>query len=242
MFTKKDTIYSSALEKVERFVFNKEVAEVFDDMIHRSVPGYDAIIAMVGALAATYAESGSKIFDLGCSLGAATEAMSSNVSPDIEIMAVDNSQAMLDKCRLRMQKTSPHNPIQFVCSNIQDVPIKNASFVVLNFTLQFIAPLERKAMLQKIYEGMNPGGVLIISEKIAFDDPKEQALQSRLHEEFKRLNGYSELEIAQKRAALEDVLIPETLKTHSDRLYEIGFKHVSNWFQSFNFASLLAFK
>ena len=127
-------------------------------------------------------------------------------------------------------------------SDIRAVPVENASLVVLNLTLQFLAPAERLPLLQSIFDGMQPGGALLLSEKICFDDPGEQQLMTNLHLEFKRAHGYSELEIAQKRTALEETLIPETISVHIERLKTCGFRTASAWFQCFNFASIIAIR
>jgi tRNA (cmo5U34)-methyltransferase len=133
-------------------------------------------------------------------------------------------------------------PVTMICADLLDVAIENASVVVLNFTLQFIPPTERQGLIQRIHGGLRPGGVLILSEKIAFGEPGRQQLHEELHHDFKRANGYSDLEISQKRSALEKVLIPETLDCHQARLKAAGFSSAELWFQCFNFASLVAIK
>ena len=241
--SKKDALYSEPIQDVSEFVFDESVADVFDDMIRRSVPGYGAIINMIGDLAGRYAQEDSICFDLGCSLGACTLAMGRCIqSRGVRIVAVDNSKAMVQKCKTNVVRSRSTVPVDVACQDVQDVTIYDASVVVFNFTLQFIPLEERQAMLQKVYDGLKPGGVLVLSEKIAFEDPTEQAFQEELHHNFKKLNGYTDLEISQKRTALENVLIPETLAVHHDRLSAVGFSDVNTWFRCFNFASVLAFK
>ncbi|GFO56980.1 carboxy-S-adenosyl-L-methionine synthase [Geomonas sp. Red276] len=217
---------------------------VFPDMIQRSVPGYGMIISNIGILAGRYAQAGSHCYDLGCSLGAATLSMRQRITqPDCDIIAVDNSPAMIERGReLLARDSGPTVPVTMICADIQDVTIENASVAVLNFTLQFIPPAERLALIHRIYEGLNPGGILILSEKIAFDDEERQHFHVELHHDFKRANGYSDLEISQKRSALENVMIPEPLSSHHERLKAAGFSFSEVWFQCFNFASLVAVK
>lgn len=235
--TNKDVIYKERFKKVSDFIFDETVAEVFDDMIKRSVPGYAAIINMIGVLANQYAQPGSRCYDLGSSLGAASFAIVKNVDvSQVEIIAVDNSLAMVQRC----QKNVPS--VKTICANIEDVKIENASVVVLNFTLQFFNPSKRSKIIQNIYNGMRDGGILILSEKIAFEEKEENARQIELHHAFKRMHGYSGLEIAQKRTALENVLIPDTLVVHRKRLKDAGFQSADVWFQCFNFMSLVAIK
>lgn len=241
--TNPDTIYANPLAEVSRFAFDQRVVDVFPDMIKRSVPGYATIINMIGNLAERYVQANSRCYDLGCSLGAATLAMRHRIqAADCKIIGVDNSAAMIARCQQVIAADSGEVPVELIEAKIQDVQLQNASMAVLNFTLQFIPVDERLEMLRTICNGLNTGGVLIISEKVAFDDALHQQLMTELHHNFKRANGYSDLEIAQKRAAIEDYLIPETLNAHRQRLRQAGFSSVDVWFQCFNFASLIAIK
>ncbi len=241
MSTPRDTIYSTPRAAIDRFAFDETVAAVFPDMIQRSVPGYSTIIAMTGVLADRYATRGTRCYDLGCSLGASSFAMAQYLTDrDCRIVAVDNSQAMLSRLTERLGDSPV--PVDAICADLRDVAIQDASVVVLNFTLQFLEPASRDDLLQKIYSGMTTGGILVLSEKIRFADPHLQDLNTDLHHAFKKSNGYSDLEIAQKRSALENVLQPETLDVHEQRLRHAGFSSVDVWFQCFNFASLVAIK
>ncbi len=244
MTKKTDAIYAAPLQDIIDFQFDERVVAVFPDMIQRSVPGYAMIISNIGIIAARYAQAGSHCYDLGCSLGAASLAMRQQINtPDCSIIAVDNSPAMIERAReLLSLDTGSSIPVTMICSDLSTVTIENASVVVLNFTLQFIPPPERLALLQMIYRGLNPGGILILSEKIAFREPEKQQLHIELHHEFKRANGYSYLEISQKRSALEKVMIPETLAVHQKRLQKAGFSSSELWFQCFNFISMVAIK
>jgi tRNA (cmo5U34)-methyltransferase len=238
-----DTLYADPLMQVKGFRFDEAVVKVFPDMIHRSVPGYATIIDMIGNLAERYAQPNSHCYDLGCSLGAASLAMRHRIqATHCRIIAIDNSEAMVARCQEIIDADTKQLEVELYCADLCDTDIRNASVVVLNFTLQFIALEKRTDILAKIYEGLNPGGVLIISEKLAFDDKQHQLLMNELHHNFKRANGYSDLEIAQKRSAIENVLIPETLTKHRNRLKEAGFSSVDVWFQCFNFASMIAIK
>lgn len=243
----RDSIYARPMNKVPGFSFDQSVVSVFDDMIQRSVPGYSTVVAMSGVLAERYAVSNSSLYDLGCSLGATSLAMADKISSagqkNCRIIAVDNSRSMLDQFRTRLESLEIDSPIiQPVLADVQEVDISNASVVALNYTLQFISPGSRHEILQKIYQGMLPGAVLILSEKVLFEDDAVNQLYIDLHHEFKRANGYSDLEISQKREALEDVLRAETLSQHRQRLQDCGFQRVEVWFQCLNFASLIAFK
>ncbi len=239
----RDTLYADPLAEAGLFTFDDKVARVFPDMIRRSVPGYGTIVAMTGLLAARYASANSRLYDLGCSLGASTLAMRQNLRQDgCRIVGVDNSAAMLARCRNVVDTDTHDTPVDLVCANLQDVAIADASVVVLNFTLQFIPPALREDVIRRIHDGLRPGGIMVLSEKVTFADPHLDELNVELHHQFKRANGYSDLEIARKRSALEQVLLPETLDRHRQRMAVAGFDSCDVWFQCFNFASLIALK
>jgi len=239
----KDSIYTSPVGEIEPFKFDETVAKVFPDMIVRSVPGYNTIISAIGLLAGKFAQPDSVCYDLGCSLGAATLSMRQHIAAEsCRIIAVDNSKVMLQHCQTLITQDQSQVDVELQCSDIRDISIENASVVVINFTLQFIPINDRPALLTNIYQGLLPGGILILSEKIKFSDPQQQILQTEMHHIFKKANGYSDLEISQKRTALENVLIPETFKQHQQRLLSAGFNSAEVWFQYFNFASILALK
>ncbi len=257
-----DTLFAHPMGAVEGFTFDETVASVFPDMIQRSVPGYSTVVAISGILAERFSQPGSNLYDLGCSLGATSFSMAQHCAESCRIFAVDSSTAMLDSLRETLANQSLSNqsstnqslsnqsltnqsqlaPIELVHGDICDVPINNASVVALNYTLQFVDVVKRPKLLRKIQQGMIDGGVLILSEKIHFESSGVDSLFVDLHHEFKRANGYSELEISQKREAIENVLVPETLEAHRQRLSACGFQRVEVWFQCFNFVSLVAFK
>jgi tRNA (cmo5U34)-methyltransferase len=236
-----DLLYSRPVKKIADFVFDENVARVFPDMIERSVPGYAALIPLLGMLAEHYMQPGARCYDLGCSVGAVSLAVARFLGSsgrglhDCRIVAVDNSPAMIERCRGNVRDAGV--PVEVICADIQAVAIEDAAVAVLNFTLQFIDTGERDGLIRKIYAGLRPGGALILSEKITAEPPLEA-----LHRDFKLANGYSELEIAQKRTALEKVLITEPVDVHLQRLHGAGFKQVHIWFQCLNFISLLAVK
>ena len=239
-----DTLYASPSDIVEGFRFDDKVVSVFPDMIQRSVPGYSTIIHMISQLTARYAQHDTHCYDLGCSLGAATLAMRNGLgAKKCHIVGIDNSPQMVARCQSLVKEDTPeHIDIRIIEADIDSVDFKPASVVVLNFTLQFLPIEKRTTLLQRIAQALVPGGVLILSEKLAFDDPRHHELMIELHHNFKRSQGYSDLEIAQKRQSLENVLIPESFPSHQARLKEAGFSGVELWFQCFNFASMIAFK
>jgi len=243
MSDSKDTLFAQPRAHLVDFAFDEQVARVFPDMIRRSVPGYDTIIAMLGVFAHHYVQPHSRVYDLGCSQGAATLALRRHISaPDVKIVAVDNAPPMIERCQHNIAADLSPSEVELRCEDIQHTVIENASLVALNFTLQFLPPDQRAGMLARIAQGLNPGGVLVLSEKICFAEAGQQTLFTDLHHDFKRLNGYSDLEISQKRQAIENVLIPDTLEQHKARLLANGFGTVHCWFQCFNFVSLLAIR
>ena len=239
-----DAIFATPLEKVSDFKFDENVAKVFPDMLKRSIPGYENIIPMIGLIAERYVQPDSTVYDLGSSLGAATLAMRRRIKqPNVRMVAVDNSAAMIARCAEVLAAVDPSPiPVELVEANVQDTTIVDASVVVLNFTLQVVAPAQRAQVIQKIYDGLRPGGVLILSEKIHLPTAAQDERFVELYYDFKRANGYSELEIAQKRTALENVMILDTVSAHQERILTAGFRTCEQWFQAFNFVSLLALK
>jgi tRNA (cmo5U34)-methyltransferase len=243
MVKKSDLIYASPLDKIIDFKFDEKVVNVFPDMIQRSVPGYSTLISTIGIMAGRYAQPDSVCYDLGCSLGAVSLSMRQRIqAKNCHIVAIDNSAAMIQQAtQLLAADTSTAVEVDLRCDDLLNAQINNASVVVMNFTLQFIAVAERDALIKRIFDGLKPGGVLLLSEKLAFPDEANQ-FHIDSHHDFKRSNGYSDLEISQKRSALENVLIPETLAVHEQRLSQAGFSFIEKWFQCFNFVSLVAIK
>lgn len=240
---KHDQIYAEPLAAVADFRFDETVVKVFPDMINRSVPGYSTLVNLIGVLALRYVQPGSRVYDLGCSLGASTLAMLHHLQGiECQFVAVDNSAAMIERARLLLPTESTDADVALICADIQDVVIEDASVVVMNYTLQFLSPDERLAILQSIYQGLRAGGILILSEKIQLPEVEQDERFIELHHQFKKANGYSDLEVSQKRSALERVLIPETIDIHRQRLQQAGFEQVDSWYQCLNFVSLLAQK
>jgi len=241
---KTDNIYSTPLQKVDGFTFDAQVVQVFPDMIKRSVPGYEKIISTIGMITKRCGIEHTNLYDLGCSLGAATFAMRKGLEgkSNCKIIAVDNSSAMISQCQQILNAYKSDTPVDVLCDDICNIKIENASVVVLNFTLQFLTPEKRLQLLTTIYNGLVSGGVLILSEKFVFNDPTSHQLLIDLHLDFKRNQGYSELEISQKRSSLENVLISDNLETHYQRLETAGFKHNSLYYQCFNFGSIVSIK
>lgn len=237
----RDRVYAREGARPGSFQFDDAVARVFPDMIRRSVPGYTTIIPMIGVITSRFAQAGSNLYDLGCSLGASTLAMRHGVDhSNCRVIAVDNSEAMIKRCEHHIALDDSPVPVDLRCEDLLQTPIEDASVVTLNFTLQFVPLEQRYALLRQIRAGLRPGGALVLSEKIRFEDDMEQEWQSTLHHDFKRAHGYSDLEISQKRSALEQVLVPETLNDHRQRLEVAGFARVLVWYQCFNFVSLVA--
>lgn len=238
-----DTLFSDPLRAPGPFRFDNDVVAVFPDMIRRSVPGYETVIAMSGLLAGRYARSGSCVYDLGCSLGATTLSMRRHITvPDCKIIGIDNSPAMIERCQELIAMDDGTAPVELRENDILKSEIAGASMVVLNYTLQFVPVEERLNLLSRIADALMPGGILVLSEKVVFPDETLNQLNIDLHHDFKRAHGYSDLEIAGKRDSIETVLVPESLDQHRERLRDAGFSSSDVWFQCFNFASIIALK
>jgi tRNA (cmo5U34)-methyltransferase len=234
----RDEVYRSRYGDLIDFTFDATVAAVFPDMIRRSVPGYDTVVQLTGLIAAHCAAPGTVCYDLGCSLGATARSMERALADKpCRIVAVDDSAAMLARAR----DLGAGSRIEWLEGDLRHVPIVNAGAVAMNWTLQFVPPDDRLPLLERIRAALHPAGVLIVSEKVRESASGIADLEERLHTEFKLANGYSELEVAQKRAALERVLIPDTPERHAERFAAAGFQRVHTWFRCLNWMSWLAF-
>ncbi|WWO97092.1 MAG: carboxy-S-adenosyl-L-methionine synthase CmoA [Candidatus Dasytiphilus stammeri] len=240
-----DKLFMFPLFNFNQWNFDQHVADVFPDMINRSVPGYSLINSMIGKFSQYFITSNTSIYDLGCSYGHITSSIVNNIkATDCTIIAVDNSPYMIAHCKQNLHKviTDNNNDIKIIESHICDIPIINASLAVLNFTLQFLSIIERQKILKSIYRGLKTGGALILSEKFYFNDPEISKLLVKMHQNFKLENGYSWLEINQKSKILKNILRIETIENYKKILFYIGFQHVELWFQYLNFGSLIAIK
>ncbi len=238
-----DDIYKNEQAQIKDFSFNRQVVDVFPDMIERSVPGYSNIVDGIGRLAAKFSIENTSMYDLGCSLGAISLSMAKQNTVDkVNIIGIDNSAAMVDRCQSNVQSYSYATPITIKEADIISADISDASVIVMNFTLQFISPMRRSALMKKLFDSLVPGGILILSEKIKLGHQTMDSAIIELHHDFKRENGYSDLEISQKRTALESVMILDEYNLHEERLLNAGFDAVSIWYQQFNFVSFFAIK
>lgn len=239
----KDEVFRDEIEQASDFKFGANVANVFDDMVNRSVPFYGEIQRMMAELAADYAVEGSFVYDLGCSTGNTMIGIDTKVNPAIRFIGLDDSQEMLDKCKSKLMEIGFSRDYELRCVDLnQGVKIENASVVILSLTLQFVRPIYREKLLKDIYDGINPGGVLILVEKILAEESDFNRDFINYYFNYKRRNHYSELEIAQKREALENVLVPYKLSENISLLRDKGFVHCEVFFKWYNFAGLIATK
>ena len=239
---KQDKLFEQNFESVKAFAFDKQVTEVFADMIKRSVPGYDSILKSIAMYCMQYAQESTNIYDLGCSLGAvAITAAEVTKQRNCRIVGVDTSTAMLDKCQQIIDSKKLSDQIKLINQDIAQLEMQNASVVVSNFTIQFIPKQQRLTVIKHIYEGLNSGGIFILSEKFKGEEGSDDFLINHYHA-YKKLNGYSNKEIQAKRQALKDVLAPDSVIEIKQRLEQAGFSTIVKWFQCFNFASFIAIK
>ncbi len=240
MPTDPDDLFDRPEGPVRPFEFDVDVARVFPDMVRRSVPGYAELVGLSGLIARRVARPGARCYDLGCSLGAVTRSILRQTGPEVRVIAVDNAPAMVEGLRARSVDVADAGRVDAVCADVQEVAIEQAALVVLNLTLQFVPVSGRLPLLQRIRAGLAPGGAMILAEKVAVPTERGGDWLTTLHEDFKRANGYSELAISRKRAALDRVLIPDSLDAHEQRLAAAGFAGSVRWFQSLNFVAWLA--
>lgn len=247
-----DSLFVTPLDKFARFSFDEEVVACFPDMIRRSVPGYGQVLSMLPVFARRHLSYGqvneqgnriSRIYDLGTSLGAVSFALADKFVPnEIKIHAVDISRPMIERAKSVFDEYYPKHDIEFILSDVCTLDLEPCDMIVLNLTLQFLPPEHRLALLKKCHDALTDGGILILTEKTHAMDEQDDAWLVERYYDFKRANGYSELEIGTKRNALENVLITDTESVHHDRLMTAGFDRVLTWFKFLNFLSIVAFK
>ncbi len=227
----------------EDFVFNDRVARVFDDMLDRSIPFYSEVILSIARIFESLLDDGVKVVDLGCATGATILQLSRLLEEkSLLYTGIDNSQAMLDQATLKAELFSKQDRLTFIREDIMDLHQTGTSAFILNYTLQFIRPLYREGFLKQLYDNLIPGGICILSEKIISHHPRLNRSYIDIYHQLKKERGYSELEIAKKREALENVLIPCSMEENRSMLHSAGFIEVEPFFQWFNFVSFLAIK
>ena len=238
----RDKIFKKRQQIID-FNFKKKTAEVFDDMLNRSVPFYHEIQRMINEIAADFAVSGTNVYDLGCSTGTTLIGLDKILPQDITFIGVDYSGDMLTKAREKLRKYNVKRKHKFIRADLNaGVRIVNASVVIFTLTLQFVRPLKRKAVIENIARGINNGGCLILVEKVLSINSTLNRLFINYYYNFKKRQGYSKLEIAQKRETLENILIPYRPEENRHLLLESGFKECDIFFKWYNFCGMLALK
>lgn len=238
-----DQLFSDPAQPATDFRFDEKTAAVFDDMVSRSVPFYEEMQRMTGQIAMDFAQPETQLFDLGCATGTTLAYLDPLIESSVRFVGIDNSQDMLDQASQKLTSGNSQRDLALHLGDVhQDLMIENASVVVMILTLQFIRPLHRERVIKRIYEGMNEQGALIIVEKIAFDDSLFNRLFIRYYYEMKKRQGYSDVEIAQKREALENVLIPYRPEENRSLLAGAGFQHIEEFFRWYNFSGIVAVK
>ena len=232
---KQDKLFEEGNVSGLPFSFNQEVTEVFEDMIDRSVPGYTTSLNIIQQQTKKHFIEQTTIYDLGCSLGASTTALLNAVHENFKIIAIDSSESMIKACQNRFKEQIKADQVNFLNEDILESEIKNASVVVINFVLQFLKIGDRSELLRKIYKGLIPRGILILSEKVHFNSQRKTEEMSDIYHSFKSINGYSELEISSKRDSLEGVLVTETEDQHLARAKDSGFINPDKLMSNLNF-------
>lgn len=224
------------------FSFNHEVAQVFDDMVRRSIPLYCDVTRYTADLAVHFYKEGTSIIDIGCSTGTTTDLMGCQLRQAGQFLAIDNSPAMIEKAQEKLAEFPPRHSLDLRCEDIMQSDLPTASVVVVNYVLQFLPLADRRVLLQRIYEALVPGGILLISEKVRSPCPHFQEVTTLLYERFKEEQGYSRTEIERKKEALDQVLIPYTEEEHKRHLRSVGFSDCDALMKWNNFVTLIALK
>jgi tRNA (cmo5U34)-methyltransferase len=234
----KDTVFAKPIKK--QFEFDEDVASVFDDMLSRSVPYYKDVLKLTTDFALEYLNENARVYDLGCSTASTLISIANHTKLPLKLIGIDNSKAMLKRAK-KKSKAFGHK-IKFIENDIFNIDLKKSNLIISNYTLQFIRPLQREKLVKKIYDSLEPGGIFIFSEKIISSEKKLNKIYIDKYYEYKKQQGYSEFEIAQKREALENVLIPYTYEENKKMILEAGFGHFDCIFKWINFATFIAIK
>lgn len=238
-----DTLFNDQSMNAADFRFDAKVAHVFDDMVSRSVPFYNEMQRMTCEIAGDFAEAGSEIYDIGCSTGTTLLQLDRKIGPHVGLVGIDNSAEMIDKARTKLEQADLIRSWRLMNTDIHhNLPIENASVVTMLLTLQFARPLYRERIMKRIYDGLNRNGCVILIEKLVQEDSRVNRMFINHYYDFKRSNGYSETEIAKKREALENVLVPYRFEENHELLKAVGFSAVEQFFRWYNFCGIIAVK
>ncbi|MBD9447375.1 MULTISPECIES: carboxy-S-adenosyl-L-methionine synthase CmoA [unclassified Rhizobium] len=239
----RDEVFADERDSVADFSFNSTVANVFDDMVSRSVPFYGEMQRMVCELARDFAQPQSNLYDIGCSTATTLLALDHVVDNHVDFVGIDNAPEMLKKAAEKIEDSGTNRSIELVTGDLhRGFSVENASVVTMLLTLQFVRPLFRERVMKTIYDGLNEHGCLLLIEKLTSEDTTFNRLFIDHYYDFKRRNGYSSIEISKKREALENVLIPYRLEENTQLLKEVGFKSTEVFFRWYNFCGIVAVK
>jgi tRNA (cmo5U34)-methyltransferase len=239
----KDILFSERREDIRDFDFGKDTAVVFDDMLNRSVPYYSEMQRMIGEIAADYAVEGTRVYDLGCATCNAFIELDPVLPKNVQFTGVDFSNEMLERAREKIATQGMQRKHELICADLNDdIEITNASVVIMNLTLQFIRPVRRHRIMTSIANGLIRGGCMLVVEKVLSKDSKVNRSFIKYYYDFKQRNGYSQMEIAQKREALENVLIPYRLEENYELFLNSGFSFCEVFFKWYNFCGIIAVK
>lgn len=238
----KDKVFSKK-QQAEDFKFGEKVVSVFDDMVTRSVPYYVEMQRMMGEQIKDFAQPNTNVYDLGCSTGTTLINVDQYLDDSVKFVGLDNSKEMLVKCESKFEEHGIKRDFELNYVDLNEgVRIENASVVVMCLTLQFVRPLYREQLVQSIYNQLNKDGCLIIIEKVLGESSLFNRLFIKYYYDYKRRKDYSDMEISQKREALENVLIPYKLEENKELLNKVGFRSHEVFFKWYNFSGLIALK
>jgi len=157
----KDKIFSKQIEK--KFEFDEAVASVFDDMLHRSIPYYETNSALIIELICKRQAKGLKVLDLGSSTAKFLLALHAKMQTKMELKGIDNSQAMIERARRKIDAFGANITIEK--GDILQYPYANEDIIVANYTLQFIRPIQRLKLIEKIAQNLNEKGVFFFQKR-----------------------------------------------------------------------------
>jgi tRNA (cmo5U34)-methyltransferase len=223
-----------------KFTFNEDVANVFDDMLNRSIPFYIDNLKLNAKILSKYIKDGDKIYDIGSSTLNFLLYFEQNFNIKAKLIGIDSSKPMIIKAKSKIKAYNSN--INLIFGDIENITIEKSQAIISNYTLQFIAKDKRSKVIDKIFNSLNKNGIFLISEKVISNNQKLNTSLIEIYHNYKQENGYSTTQIEKKKEALENILVPLSLDENISMLKNAGFKEVEVLFKWANFSTFLAIK
>jgi tRNA (cmo5U34)-methyltransferase len=216
----------------------------FDAHIAREIRGYETLFSIASGLADTVIATGTNVYDLGCSTGRFLVSLAKRIADEtdtfrrryVQFIGIEPNDNFADRHR------DAPDSVTFIRKRVTpSTQFENASLISAIFTLQFIPIHERQPVVRNIYEGLNPGGVFLLAEKVYSSDPEIDRLINNSHLDFKR-EITDAAQILENDVRLRSIMRPLTLQENVSLLGNAGFNRCECFWRVNNFVALIAIK